>query len=77
VITGESATADFGEDGTRMLTVPPHQVISGAYEIADGRLSRQSADGLSVAFRFFEVDGRYLAARDDHGGYVNLEVEVN
>ncbi len=77
VITGESATADFGEDGTRMLTIPPHQVISGAYEIADGRLSHQSADGLSVAFRFFEVDGRYLAARDDHGGYVNLEVEAN
>ena len=77
VITGESGTADFGEDGNRRLTIPPHRVISGEYEIADGRLRHDSADGLSVAFRFFKVDGRYLAARDDHGGYVNFEVQAN
>lgn len=40
------------------------------------------ADALTVddlAGRCVEplADGRHLAARDDHGGYVNFEVETN
>jgi hypothetical protein len=67
----------FFDDGVQTITIPPHRVIRQDYEIGgDGRLHQHSIQGLPVSFRIFEVDGRYLAARDDEVGYCNYEIEI-
>ena len=75
--SSEEGLVSFFEDGVQTITLPPHRVIRQDYEIGtDGRLNQHSIRGLPVSFRLFEVDGRYLAARDDETGYCNYEISV-
>ncbi len=76
-VTSEEGLVSFFEDGVQTITLPPHRVIRQDYEIGtDGRLNQHSIRGIPVSFRLFEVDGRYLAARDDETGYCNYEISV-
>jgi hypothetical protein len=77
VVTGEVGIVSFAEDGVQTINLPPHRVIRQEYEIsADGRLHQHSLRGQPVAFTIFEVDGSYIAARDDETGYCNYEISV-
>jgi hypothetical protein len=77
MVTGEEGLVSFFDDGVQAITIPPHRVIRQEYEISgDGRLHQHSIQGLPVSFRFFDVDGRYLAARDDEVGYCNYAIET-
>jgi len=77
VVTGEVGLVSFAEDGVQTINLPPHRVIRQEYEIsADGRLHQHSLRGQPVAFTIFEVDGSYIAARDDETGYCNYEISV-
>ncbi len=77
VVTGEVGLVSFAEDGVQTINLPPHRVIRQEYEIgADGRLHQHSLRGQPVAFTIFEVDGSYIAARDDETGYCNYEIAV-
>jgi hypothetical protein len=76
-VTSEEGLVSFLEDGVQTITLPPHRVIRQDYEIGtDGRLNQHSIRGLPVSFQLFEVDGRYLAARNDETGYCNYEISV-
>jgi hypothetical protein len=76
-VTSEEGLVGFLEDGVQTITLPPHRVIRQDYDIGtDGRLNQRSIRGLPVSFQLFEVDGRYLAARDDETGYCNYEISV-
>jgi len=78
LVTGEEGLVGFMDDGVQTITLPPHRVIRQEYEISDdGRLHHDSIRGLPVAFRIFDVAGRYLAARDDEVGYCNYEISVS
>jgi hypothetical protein len=77
MVTGEEGLVSFFDDGVQAITVPPHRVIRQDYEISgDGRLHQHSIQGLPVSFWIFDVDGRYLAARDDELGYCNYAIET-
>lgn len=74
LVTGEEGVVSFAEGGTQTITLPPHRVIRHDYEISDGRLHHKTVQGQPAASRIFDVDGRYLAARDDETGYCNYEI---
>jgi hypothetical protein len=77
VVTEEIGLVGFAEDGVQTITLPPHRVIRQDYEIsADGKLHQHSLRGEPVAFTIYEVDGSYIAARDDETGYCNYEITV-
>ncbi len=81
LLTGAEFDAEYGKDGMRTLTATVgfasahgQGAAKNPYVIADGKLSSRFDDGSVFSSRIFQLEGRYLAARDDEAGYANYEV---
>jgi hypothetical protein len=74
LVTGQSATMHYSQDGKRSLAGLSDRPLVTPYEIRDGRRIETTILGDQISVALFSVDGRILGAREDEAGYVNWEV---